>query len=298
MKIALQATKSPRAILEHTKDVTLGLTAGSEGIMVEDCLHDSTSDLPVINTCVGAKVYMTSQEHRDLFREQVGMVDEEPVSYLYALLSPTDCSDWMEMSISGRFMAGDVGSDVGFVQATAIPCHAEVYDAFPQLASLVDSLHILGYCGEVVVGVTADFQLATLAFGHCTGAFCLFTELAQQSPQESIEFCFGKRQAAKLHPERIAACTLLSYPPYPYTDQEVFSVLAPRTAERHLFRFNVGCCELAYASASGSRIFEVRRRVRRTLENCTQYNDKLQYRMDYGRGGTFVFNKERYEELS
>lgn len=298
MKIALLATKSPRAILEHTKDVTLGMTADTEGLMVEDNLHDVASDLPVINTCVGAKVYDTSLEHRTLFRDEVGMVDAAPVAHLYAILSPTGCSDWMEMSISGRMMAGDVGSDVGFVQATAIPCHAEVYDAFPKLAKLVDSLHILGYSGEVVVGVTADFQLATLSFGHCTGAFCLFTELAQQSPQQTIEFAFGKRQQALLHPERIAACTLLSYPPYPYTDQEMFSVLAPRTAERHLFRFNVGCCELAYASASGNNVFEVRRRVRRTLENCTQYNDKLQYRMDYGRMAKFVFNVDRYAELS
>lgn len=298
MKIALLATKSPRAILEHTKDVTLGLTASTEGVMVEECLHDIPDDLPVINTCVGAKVYMTSPEHRDLFREQAGMVEGTPVSFLYALLSPDSCSDWMEMSISGRFMAGDVGEDVGFVQGTALPCHSSVYDAFPKLASLVDSLHILGYCGEVVVGVTTEFQIATLSFGHCTGAFSLFTELSQQSPQENIEFCFGKRQSALLHPERIASCTLLSYPPYPYTDQEMFSVLAPRTAERHLFRFNVGCCELAYASASGCRIFEVRRRIRRTLDNCSQYNEKLQYRMDYGRAGKFVFSSERYMELS
>jgi hypothetical protein len=298
MKIALLATKSPRAILEHTKEVTLGLTADTEGVMVEDCLHDTPPDLPVINTCVGAKVYMTSPDHKAQFRESVGMVDEAPASFLYALLSPDGCSDWMEMSISGRFMAGDVGEDVGFVQGTALPCHSSVYDAFPKLASLVDSLHILGYSGEVVVGVTTGFQLATLSFGHCTGAFSLFTELAQQSPQETIEFCFGKRPACLLHPERISACTLLSYPPYPYTDQEMFSVLAPRTAERHLFRFNVGCCELAYASASGSRMFEVRRRVRRTLDNCKQYNEKLQYRMDYGRGGKFVFSNERYNELS
>jgi hypothetical protein len=298
MKVALLASKAPRAILEHTKDVTLGLTADSEGVMVENVLHDIETDLPVINTCIGAKVYNTSQEHRDLFNEQAGIVGGDVVSYLYALLSPTDCSDWMEMSVSGRFMAGDVGADVGFVQGTALPCHSTVYDAFPKLANLVDSLHILGYCGEVVVGVTADFQLADLSFGHCTGAFCLFTELAQQSPQESIEFCFGKRQSALLHPERIAACTMLSYPPYPYTDQTMFSVLAPRTAERHLFRFNVGCCELAYASASGSRIFEVRRRVRRTLDNCKQYNDTLQYRVDYGRSGKFVFCSDRYHELS
>lgn len=297
MKIALLANKAPRAILEHTKEVTLGMTGDTEGIMVEDVLRDVNSGLPVINTCVGAKVYMTSQEHRELFNREAGIVGGTPVSYLYALVSPTSCSDWMEMSVSGKFLSGDVGVDIGFVQATALPCCTEVYDAFPKLASLVDALHILGYSGEVVVGVTADFQLATLALGHCTGAFCLFTELAMQSPQESIEFCFGRRQHAKLHVERVAACTLFSYPPYPYTDKEMFSVLAPRTAERHLFRFNVGCCELAYASASGNNIFEVRRRVRRTMDNCVQYNDSLQFRIDIGRNAKFVFNADRYEEV-
>lgn len=297
MRVGLYAKQSPRAILEHTKNVTLGVTVDTEGIMVEDVLHNVTSDLPVINSSIGAKVIASVDEKRRLFREEFGFVDQKPESFLYGFLSPDKVSDLMEMQISGKFMTGNVGTDVGFVQGTAVPCDKDVYIAFPKLEGVIDALHILRYSGEIVIGVTRDFQICSLSFGHCTGAWSLFTELAQQSPQETIEFCFGKRPNCLLHSDRVATCTLLSYPPYPYTDTEPFSVLAPRIAERHLYRFNVGNSELAYAAASGKQVFEARRRIRRTTENCSNYNPVLQYRIDYGVRESFVFSQERYLAL-
>jgi hypothetical protein len=295
MKIGLYANKSPRAILEHTKEVTLGVTIDTEGIMVEDVLHDVPSKLPVINTSVGAKVITSMGENRELFYKELGFVSQAPDSFLYGFLSPDSVSDFMEMQISGKFMTGDVGVDIGFVQGTGVPCSKEVYAAFPKLEGLVDALHVLEYSGEVVIGVTRDFQLCSLTLGHCTGAWSLFTELAQQSPQETLEFCFGKRPSCQLHSDRIAVCTMLSYSPYPYIDTEPFSVLAPRIAERHLYRFNVGNSELAYAAASGCAVFEARRRIRRTTDNCSNYNATLQYRIDYGVRADFVFCQDSYK---
>ena len=297
MKIGLYANKSTRAILEHTKDVTLGVTVDTEGVMVEDVLHDVPPNLPVINTSVGAKVITSMDENRSAFYKEFGIVSQEPDSFLYGFLSPDSVSDFMEMQISGRYMTGNIGKDIGFVQGTGVPCSSEVYSAFPKLREIVDALHILEYSGEIAIGVTRGFQICSLTFGHCTGAWSLFTELAQQSPQETLEFCFGKRNSCLLHPDRVAVCTMLSYPPYPYVDTEPFSVLAPRIAERHLYRFNVGNSEIAYAAASGCAVFEARRRVRRTTENCSNYNPDLQYRIDYGTRENFVFSQDVYKKF-
>ncbi|MDB4261298.1 hypothetical protein N9878_00385 [bacterium] len=297
MKLSVIARTAHRTIMEHTTSATLGMAAGVQGVWVEDPKEEVATELPVVNTCVGARNLLGNPELMKDFGDAYGLVSGTPVSYLYLVLSPTSNSDVMELQISSRFMTGNVGAEIGFVQGTGLSCGPEVYEAFPNLEELIDALHVIQYCGELLLGVTRDFQICRMAVGHCTGAWSLFTELAQQSPQDTLEFCFGKRKKCLLHEDRVAVSTLLSYPPYPYTDRSSFSVLAPCIAERHLYRFNVGACELAFVAAGGGSVAEARRRVRRTIRNCEKYNPEIQYRVDYGKFCKFLFNEEKYRSI-
>lgn len=296
MKIAIVANTAQRAILEHIHDGTLDMSDDIEGVMVEDCLTSVPQGLPVINTCTGAIVLEQDEELRAAFHEEVGIVPGIPDSFLYGFISPTGVSDFMEMSVCDRLMVGGVGPKCGLVQGCAVPCSSDVYDAFPDLAVLIDALHQIQYCGEISIGISRNFKICTVMFGHCTGAFALFTELAAQNPQSTLEFAFGKRDICRLHETRISIATLFSYPPYPHANDTPFSIVAPRQAERHLFRFQVGASELAYASSSGDRLYEARRRLRRTMDACSKYNDSLQYRTDAGKFRRFVFSQERYRD--
>lgn len=296
MKLGVNAIKSPRAILEHLTDGVMGVSPGVAGIIYEDVLQELIEGIPLVNTCIGAQVLEQSDKHLSLFYEGVGIVDKDPVAFLYGFISPTGVSDLMEMTVSNYLLTGDVGPQCGFVQGCGIPCSSEVFQAFPKLDLLLDALHQIQYCGEVAIGVTEDFQLCSLKLGHCTAAFALFTELSKQSPQSNYEYSFGKTGACLLHEDRISLCTLLSYPPYPHSKEMPFSIMAPNQAERHLFRHNLGKSELAYVAAFGSTVFEARRRVRKTIENCRKYYDSLQYRIDYGKYQKFVFNSEVYKE--
>jgi hypothetical protein len=296
MKLGIKATVAQRAILEHISDGVLGITDDIGGLVVEDVMKEVPDGVPAINTCIGAKILERSTEHMGKFLQDAGFSQDSPSTFLYGILSPNKVSDWIELNADNRFMSGGVGPTCGLVQACALPCGDDIYAAFPSLELVVDMLHQIQYSGEICIGVNKQFELCNIIFGHCTAGFALFSELATQSPQSTLEFAFGNRDSCSLHKDSIAICTLLSYPPYPYSVDYNFSIMAPRQAEKHLYRFQSGACELAYASSAGEQLFEARRRLRRTLENCKGYNDNLQYRIDAGQRLSFVYSQDLYKE--
>lgn len=296
MKIGILGERSSRAILEHTKDCVLGISDSVDGIMVEKVLMETPEGIPAINTCNGAKILEVDSKIYSSFCSQVGITNTKPDSFLYGFLSPTQESQLIEFVMSDRFMNEDVGPRCGFVQGCALPVGSEVNQAFPKLGLLFDMLHQIQYCGEITIGVNRRYEICSVTFGHCTGAFSLYTELAKQSPQHTLEFAFGKYRKAELHENRVAVTTVLSYPPYPYDGTQPFSIIAPRQAERHLYRFNSGMAELAYAAAAGAQVFEARRRLRRTFVNCKNYQDDLQHRTDAGKFCKFTLAQDQYKE--
>ena len=296
MKIGILANTAPRALLGHMTNAVLGTPSDIEGIVVDHIDMEVPEGIPVVNTCIGARVLEHDDKVRAAFDEEAELSDGTPDAFLYGFVSPTGVSDLMEMTVCNRLMVGGVGPRCGLVQGTALSCSPEVYQAFPQLAGIFDMLHQIQYCGEISIGITRTFEICTINFGHCLGGFALFTEMAKQRPQLTYEFAFGKHDRCELYDERISITTLMSYPNYPYDNSVPFQVMGPNQAERHMYRTTSGACELAYAAASGEQLFEARRRIRRTLQNCRSYNDDLQYRTDAGKFQKFVFNVDKYKE--
>lgn len=296
MKIGIVANVAHHAIMEHIHYGVMGINDDVDGVFVENCFTDVPSGIDVINSCDGARILEGSDEVRAAFYEEAGIVPGIPDTYLYGIIGQHGASDLMEMSVCDRLMVGGVGPKCGMVQGCALPCGPDVYQAFPDLENVISLVQQLDYRGEISIGVKQDFTICSILFGHCTAAFSLFTELAKQNPQLTLEFAFGNHDICKLHETRIAITTLLSYPPYPAANDVPYKIMAPRQADRHLFRFQSGLSELAYASASGDRLYEARRRLRRTLDNCRSYNDSIQYRTDAGKFRRFVFTQDQYKE--
>ena len=295
MKISIEAATNMRDILEHTKTISLGIQSDTTHILWDypHPIPENLLDKSHINNCIAASRLMASKELMAAFREQFGIVEGIPAFYLYGFLSPTGLGQMIEMVSKHGFMVGDVGPTPGYVQNAALACNNEMYLALPTLKGLIEGLISLGYTGEVSFVCTADFQICNILLGHQIAGFACICEIGKQSPQALYEFAAGQEKY-ELHEDRIVINTLLSYPPYPYSTEVPFSILAPTASEKHMYRFKVGKCELAYVATWGLDVQEAKRRCRRTIESCRNYYSLLQYRVDYGWKDKFHLNHERH----
>lgn len=295
MKFGLLAQTARDCIIEHTKNVSVGIDSATEAVIVENA-GTYVPNIKALNTSLAVRNMIAQPELERLFRQDVGIVEGVPQSYLYGFMSGKGLSEMLEISYSRRFLTGNAGPVLGFVQGTgmlAVDAHA----AFPTLAGVEQALVELEYLGEIALGCTKEFQICDIQFGHNTGFFSLFTELSHLAPNSNYEWCLGIGDACKLHEEGIASTTLLSLPPFPHITQTTVPLVAPPAAERHLYRTQVAGHSLAYATAWGLDVREVKRRLRRTIENCVAYNNELQYRVDYGHREVFTLMQERYRSL-
>lgn len=296
MRIGLIAQGAEKAICEHTKEVVLGIDDLTEAVLVE---YPGTyvPDLPSINTCLAVRNMKAQPKLEEMFQSELGVVNSTIDSFLYGFFNGKNFSDLLEVSYSTRFMAGDIGASIGFVQGTAIPATNEVFAAFPELTQIQTGLNEIEYRGEITLGCTRDFHISDIKFGHQTGLFALFTELSQLAPQANYEWCLGIGHECKVHEDGISVCTLISNPPFPVPTSETVPLIAPVGAEKHLYRVNAMSHEVAYVATWGVDLVEAKRRTRRTIENCVSFNPNLQYRYDYGYKERFVFSQEKYQKL-
>ena len=296
MKLGLIADNAHKAICEHTKSVVVGVDDMTEAVIVEHPLTH-VPDIDSINTCIAVRNLLTNKQLEEAFLRELEIKPACAVSFLYGFIGPKGLSDLLEVSYSTRFMSGDVGLNLGFVQGTGIPTGNDIRMAFPQIGKIEKALIDIEYRGEIVLGCTSDYQICDIKYGHQTGLFALFTELSVLPPQANYEFCLGKGDACTLHPEGVSVCTLLSNSPFPVPSPQPTNLIAPVGAERHLYRLVFNSHEVAFVSTWGTSVIEAKRRTRRTIENCVSFNPFLQYRIDYGYKEKFVFSQERYKEL-
>jgi len=294
MRIGYAGSSSYRAVIEHTKTLTLGINEDSEAVIVESVDMLGPPDLPVINSCPAVAAMEKIPESKEQFNRLYNIKPGYAKSYLYGFVGSTDTSDLLELTYSTRFLTGGIGSQIGFVQGTGIACDSDVHMAIPALPVLLEGIRELGYRGEITIGITPSFDICDVMFGHFIGGFILYNELARSSIQDSYEFCVDVGEATRLHSKGISVCTLLSYPPFPHDTTIGTSIKAPSAADKHLYRVNRGACEVAYSAAWGQDIFEAKRRCRKTIENCAAYNKDIQHRIDYGYEQEFVVNHERW----
>jgi hypothetical protein len=270
MNIGYAGTANYRAVIEHTRDVTLNVNEDAQAVIVESALMAGPTDLPVINTSPCVRGLMVDDECARGFKELYNIHDGYPATYLYGFIGPSGVSDLIELTHSTRFLTGEIGPQLGFAQGTAIAC-----DDHTTMA-------------------TKGFGICEVRFGHFTGGFCLYNELTSNNIQDSYEWCIGRGEPATLHTNGLSVCTLISHGPYPHDLAVHSAVKAPSGAEKHLYRVCHDKAEVAYAGAWGKDIFEAKRRCRKTLENCAQYDKAVQYRIDYGYKDLFVLNQDRY----
>lgn len=294
MRIGYAGANSYRAVIEHTKTITLGINEDSEAAIMEDATMVGPEDLPIINSCPAVAAILTIPDSLRKFNKVYDIQPGYAKTYLYGFIGPREVSDLLEMTFTTRFLTGDVGPQVGFVQGTGIACSNDVFLAIPALPSIIEGLQALDYRGEITLGITPDFRVCDIMFGHFTGGFVLYNELARNNIQDSYEFCVDVGGPTKLHQKAISVCTLLSYPKFPHDLTVGVSIKAPSSADKHLYRMNQGETEVAYSAAWGGDIFEAKRRCRKTIDNCAGYNKDIQHRIDYGYEQEFVLNHERW----
>lgn len=296
MRLGLIADTATKAICEHTKEVVVGVDELTEAVIVE---HPYThiNDIKTINTCIAVQNMYARPNLREAFFQELGIHNSVATSFLYGYVGPKGFSNLLEVSYSTRFMAGEVGPSLGFVQGVAIPTGSEVRNAFPKINEIEKALIELEYVGEITLGCAKDYSICSILFGHQTGMFSLFTELSQLSPQANYEWCLGYGEACLVHADGVSVCTLISNSPFPIPSSKETNIIAPVGAERHLYRVQSNPHEVAFVSTWGKSLIEAKRRTRRTIENCVSFNPELQYRIDYGYKEQFVLSQERYSKL-
>ena len=296
MKLGYLGESEYRTVLEHSKEVSLGITEEVQGVVMERANIEPPPDLPALNTCTGVCALERSESLREEFLHAHSVEIAYPQTYLYGYMGVDGLSPVIELTYSVRFLTGEVGPQVGFVQGAGLLSKINPLDALPEAKDVLDSLRDIGYRGEIALGVSPHFRICEIMFGHFVGGFALFAELCASSVDEVFEWCLRGGKQPVVH-DNVSLVTLLSYPPFPYLGDASISVKAPTGAEKHLYRVLQGNVETAYAAAWGKDVYEGKRRVRKTIENCKAYNKDIQYRIDYGCKQRFLLNGDRWEEL-
>jgi len=295
MKIAIM----DKSIVDHTEGNVFGANRDSEALFAGDPLFTPrVENIPVVNTCIGVRNLLLSEELRKNFETHLGVVEGKDISTIYSLFNGEDFGDWLEVSFSKRFMTGEVGPEVGFVTGVGLKITEDIYQAIPQLIQLKDALKRIQYRGEILCTLTEGFQLTRVEFGHYYGHFALYSECAKSSVQGLLDFLFGTTKSCELY-DSCCVANLVSQTPFPTLGGiSQGQINAPKGAEKHLWRILLGNSEIVLIVVHGNYLSEAKRRLRRTIENMKQYSDCLQYRIDYGNHCQFLLCQEKYLSLS
>jgi hypothetical protein len=297
MKIMVNSKVFGGAIVARCQDVTQNLMSDTEAVLAENPLVEIPEGLKEINTCTGVKTLVLDVEMKKAFLELVGCSKEKPVSTLYGFFNGSRFSPFIEVSYSDRFMTGGAGPTVGVSVATAISCETGmVKEAIRNFSNLEIALTKIKYHGEVLIFLASDYTMTNISFGHFYAHFALFNEISKIPTQKIVEFCVGD-DALDIFPSIVVGC-LVSKQPFPYLVNVDNHILAPKTAEKHLWRYVVeGGNEIVFVTVHGQSVWEARRRIKNTLENMRKFDDFLQYRTDFGFQSDFVLSKEKLEEF-
>lgn len=297
MKIAIVDTiGTARYVMDHGHDTFLGTPEDkADGYFLGQISNTNGAAL-VANSCVAAQRFAVDPEQWQLFLDALGVSTAPPITEIYALFNGREFSDWLEISHSQRFMNSDVGPEVGFTCGTALKIKDDLPVAIPQFPQLQAALAGMGYRGQVLLGITKNFELATLNIGHFFGHFSLFCEMAMNRMQDILEFIFGEVVTCPVR-EGVAFANLVTKQPFPSAGQGHIS--APKPAESHLWRmFYPVAQEKVLITAHGIHYWEARVRVYRTLDKMRELNTDLQYRTDFFRNDKLLFTKSELKELS
>jgi len=301
MKIAIiNSNNEARYILDHSNgNVTDGLRADTEAVFVDHPLITTPANLPVANTCIGVKNFFVNPQLRErLLKEELNIAEGKSSSALFALFNGEKFSDWMEISQSRKFLNGNVGPDVIWGNGIGVKVNGDVNQIIPSIGNLQTILKEMNYRGEVYCEIAEDFQLTAVSFGHFYAHFAMFCELSRKGIEQVLDFIFGESTDCELK-DLLCVSNLISHQPFPTIISNNTPVLiAPRNAEKHLWRHRVGgLCEVALITIVGNHIDQVRYRMKITIKNMRKAAEQIQFRTDYGYYGKFVIMMDRYSEL-
>jgi hypothetical protein len=295
MKVAILAPEA-NAIADHAENCSIGMQPDTEAIFLGHPLQDAPN-LPTANSSIGVRNILLYPELKEkLFTDHLEFSSAPTKTVLFALFNGKIFSEWMEISHSGRFMTKDVGPELGFTTGVGMKVDVPVEDVV-KITKLTEALTSLGYRGEVAVGISSDYCITDVSFGHSYGFFGMFAEVCKLGADEIMEFIFGNREACELYPS-ICVSNLVSQQPFPnIISTQTAHIGAPHNAEKHLWRVSIsGLIDVALVTVHGTYLGEARKRLRRTLENMRRFNDAIQYRTDYGYDGRFVLMREAYDK--
>lgn len=298
MKIGYIGSKATPMVLEHMKNVEIGISNECQAVVVEDVMQAVPDDILSINTSIPIKAFYLRKDVQKEFYEEFGLVRRTPQNFLYTFFNGKKFGAIIEIDYSLRFMSCNAGPALGFIQGAALGCDSHVFDAFPTLRKLEEALSQLEYRGEVVFGITKDFNICDIRFGHFTGGFTLYSELAEVSAQQLYNYCAGDTDVCNVHMDGISICTLLSLPPFPTQLKINTKIEAATAAEKHLYRYWYTMeQQVAYVSVWGMHLQEARDRAYRIINSCRQHNSDVQYRADIGRRVSFIYNSEQVKKF-
>jgi hypothetical protein len=290
---------SAKTILDRHENATLDLS-NVDAIFVENPLTPIKSVTPMINTCIGVQNLLINETLREQTYKQMGFVNQSADTYLFTLFNGDDFGDWIEFDSSNKLMNDDIGPDCGFVTGVGLKVdNLEV--ALPTLSKIKELLHKINYHGEVLLGITEQFIPCELHFGHFYGPFGLYAEISKFNGAKYtdlvtglIDFIQGNRPSCELY-DSISLGNIITHPPFPLNMGATPEILAPGSAEKHLWRLRFVLMNYVLATVHGSSIPQARRRMRRTLENLQSYLPILQFRTDYGYNLTYLLCQEKYQ---
>lgn len=285
MKVAIVSTTGEaEAIVSHTTLATIGRTEDTTALLVESPILPIDKSLMMINTSLEIQNYLLNPKLQTTINETLGFTLEPGDSTIFAFYNGEKFSDWMECCFSGKFMSGNVGPTTGFITGTALRVDCDIKSALPQLERIENFVKETNYRGEVLCTITKDFRISKIGFGHFFGHFALFTEISRLGKVDGIlEFLAGIQKELVLG-DAIGIANVVSLQPFPLIlpQAKVRTILAPQSAEKHLWRVRNESLNFVLVAVRGLSLLEAKKRMRRTMDNMASYNPNIQYRIDYG----------------
>jgi len=300
MQYAILSNGLAKGLADHAQNNIIGYTPSVVGVFVDHPLRDTFDYVgPIANSSIGVKTFTLDTKLRARFyEEEMKIVGDEPDTTLYALFNGERFSDWLEISHSTKLMSGNVGPSVGLSAAVGIRVAASLSDAVQNFSQLAPALRSLGYRGEVLCGLSRNFNITGINFGHFPAQFGTFNESCKQTTQECLDFIFGHFPECVLYPA-VTITNLISKSPFPFmvTKSET-KIVAPKAAEKHLWRVLLkNGSEIVYVTVHGKCCLQARNRFKATARNMKKYDPEIQYRNDVGFHQKFVLSEDQYQEF-
>ena len=244
-----------------------------------------------INSSPAANNFMTSPDVNKKMREIMEFSNERPRTHIYAFFNGKRFSNWLEISFTNRFMNRDVGPVVGVTLGVGYMANQQPSDALPGLGTVAGVLQDMEYRGEVMLSITESFEICNMQLCHLPAFFAMYAEILRGSLDGVIKFlCEEPGVELEMFPSVVAG-TLVTIPPFPGSLQQAAGkILAPASAEKHLWRWLVGGAEPTWVTTHGQSLQQARSRMNQTLLNIAKTEPTVQYRTDLGIGVNLVFS--------